>query len=133
MRAPIFRSPIVLACVAFTAGLFVKWDFNSEFAIGGTMAVVLWLLPLVGIAITSDEFFADGWGHEGDDQSFFSSRENRLELLALLTLPGVGFALDLWSLDVSTAAFAAIGGVGIVACVQLVQLEQKKLRAEDDV
>jgi hypothetical protein len=126
MRAPIFRSPIVLAFAAFSAGLVVKWGVNAEFAIGGTMVVVLWLLPLIGIAITSDEFFPDGWGHESDDRSFFSSRENRLELLALLALPGLGFALDVWSLALSTAAFAAIGVVGIIACVRLVQLERKK-------
>jgi hypothetical protein len=129
MRAPIFRSPIVLAFAAFSAGLVVKWALNAQFSVGGTMTLVLWLLPLIGMAITSDEFFPGGWGYESDDRSFFSSRENRLELLALLTLPGVGFALDLASLTLSTAAFAAIGIVGIVACVQLVQLERKKRAA----
>ncbi|HET7810941.1 MAG TPA: hypothetical protein VFL16_10225 [Steroidobacteraceae bacterium] len=133
MRAPIFRSPIVLAFAAFVAGLVVKWGVNAEFSIGGTMVVMLWLLPLIGLGITSDEFFSDGWGRDDDDRSFFSSRENRLELLALLALPGIGFALDIASLTLETAAFASIGLIGIVACVQLVQLERKKRVAGHDL
>jgi hypothetical protein len=126
MRAPIFRSPIVLASAALAAGLIVKWGLSVEFAVGGTMVLVLWVLPLIGVAITSDEFFPGGWGSESEQPAFFSSRENRLEFLALLSLPGLGFALDTTSSVFAASAFAAVGLVGVIACAKLVRLERDK-------
>jgi hypothetical protein len=132
MRAPIFRSPIVLASAAFAAGLVVKWALNAEFSIGGTMVVVLWLPPLIGLAMVAD-IFPDHLGRGRHKWYFFFSRENWLELLALLALPGIGFTVDVASTTLSTAAFAAIGLIGIIACVQLERLERRKRTAGHDL
>jgi hypothetical protein len=125
MRAPIFPSPIVLASAAFAAGLVVKWVLKAEFSVGGTMVVVLWLPPLIGLVMAAD-VVPDRLGRGRHSLCSFFSRENWLELLALLALPSVGFAVDVASPSLSTVAFASIGIVGIIACVQLVMLERKK-------
>ena len=132
MRAPNFRSPIVLASAALAAGALVKWTLNAEFSLGGTMVVVLWLLPLIGLATNAD-VFPRRLGREGHSWSNFFSRENWLEVIALLALPGVGFALDVARRTLPTVAFAAIGVVGIIACVQLERLERSKRTAEHDL
>lgn len=127
MRMPVLRSPIVLASVVLGGGLLVRWLVNPEFSVGCAMAFFLWILPMLGFAITYDD-----WGADASSPSFFSSPENRWEMLALLALPGLGFAIDEHGWTARTAIFSAFGLVGIVACVQLVRLELDRRAAGDD-
>jgi hypothetical protein len=126
MRAPIFRSPIVLATVALAVGLTGKLAFGANFSVGWTMVALLWLLPLVGIIVTVDDYLPGGWGSGTRGPRFFSSRESRLELLAILALPGLGFAIDASALSLRAAVFAAAGVAGVLACAQLVRIERIK-------
>jgi hypothetical protein len=126
MRALIFRSPIGLGLAAFAAGLIVKWTLHAEFSVGGTMIVVLWLLPLLA---TYADVLPRRLGRESHKWQFFFSRENWIEILAVLALPGIGFAVDMAAPTLSTATFAAIGFGGVVACIQLVRIERKRRAA----
>jgi hypothetical protein len=126
MRAPILRSPIVLAAVALAIGLSGKLVLGAQFPVGWTMVALLWLLPILGIIVTIDDYLPGGWGSQTHGPGFFSSRENRLELLAILTLPGIGFAIDAAALLPHAVAFAVAGVIGILACAQLVRIERIK-------
>lgn len=126
MRAPILPSPVVLAAVAIAVSIAGKLVFGAQFPVGWTMLALLWLLPIFGIIVTIDDYLPGGWGSETRGPGFLSSRENRLELLAILTLPGIGFAIDANALSPRAAAFAAAGAVGVFACAQLVRIERIK-------
>ena len=121
MRIPVLRSPIVLASATLCGGLLVRWLVNPEFPVGWAMGFFLWILPMLGLAITSYD-----WGADASSPAFFASPENRWEILALLALPGLGFAIDEHAWSVRTAIFAAFVMVGIVACARLVRLESDR-------
>jgi hypothetical protein len=131
MRAPTCRSPGLLAATALAAGLIGKWAVDPAFSVGWTMVAILWVLPLV-IVGTLDEYLPDGWSGEAMGPGFFSSRKNRLELLATIALPGLGFALDLGTSSFFTLAVLAVGAIGIGACVQLARLERNNGKAGHD-
>jgi hypothetical protein len=123
MRAPIFRNPGEFAAIGLLLGVVGKLMIDSSFSVGWMMVAVLWVLPLVSVGIVS-EYFPGTEDIGSSGRKYFSSRENRLELLATLALPGIGFAIDIGFARLLTLAALAVGGVGVAACVQLARIRR---------
>ncbi len=129
MIKPMLRSPGEFATVALAIGLVGKWVTGPTFSAGWTMIAILWVLPLVSVGLI-DEYRA--WASERDGPGFFASQEKRTELLALLALPGLGFALDFGLASYFILAPLGVGAVGVWACVQLARIRRNDRITGDD-
>src|SRR6185503_12613144 len=132
MRTPILRSPGAFAAVGFCLGIIGKLLIGSRFSVGWTMVVLLWVVPLVSAGIIS-EYLPEAREVESRGLKYFSLQRNRLELLASLALPGLGFAIDFGLSSVLTIASVGVGVVGVGASALLARIERTSVSPRHDL